>query len=125
MNAIILSAIWGVIMMLGGVFFKKISTPKYWAIGGIIIILVANITEFGGYSVFNIDTKGMLQFDNFGLLFNAIALSCTLIYFLLNGRDVEKVGIHVSEYFALIFFVLCGVTIASSFKTLLMLFFGH
>ena len=38
MNAIILSAIWGVVMMFGGVFFKKASTPKYWAIAGIIFI---------------------------------------------------------------------------------------
>ena len=66
----------------------------------------------------------MLHFDNFGLLFNTIAFGCTLLYFLLNGRDIEKVGNHVSEYFALIFFVLCGVAIASSFKTLLMLFLG-
>ena len=111
-------------MMLGGVFFKKASTPKYWAIAGITIILVANIAEFAGYSFFHIDTKSMLQFDSFGLLFNAIALSCTLLYFLLNGRDVEKVGNHGSEYFALIFFVLCGFALASSFKTLLMLFLG-
>src|SRR5207253_4178052 len=58
------------------------------------------------------------------LHFNTVILFCTLIYFLLNGRDIEKVGKHVSEYFALIFFVLCGVAIASSFKTLLMLFLG-
>ena len=70
MSAIILSAIWGVVMMFGGVFFKKISTPKYWAIAGVIIILFANITEFLGWQIFDIDTKGMLQFDNFGLLFN-------------------------------------------------------
>ena len=124
MNAIILSAIWGVIMMFGGVFFKKASTPKYWAIAGLIIILLSNIVEFFKHPFFNIDTKGMLHFDNFGLHFNTIAFFCTLIYFLLNGRDIEKVGKNVSEYFALIFFVLCGVAIASSFKTLLMLFLG-
>ena len=49
---------------------------------------------------------------------------CTLLYFLLNGRDIEKVGNNVSEYFALIFFIFCGVAIASSFNTLLMLFLG-
>ena len=124
MNAIILTAVWGVIMMFGGVFFKRTSTPKYWAIAGLIIILIANILEFFKYPFFNIDTKGMLRFDNFGLHFNTIALFCTLIYFLLSGRDIEKVGKNVSEYFALIFFVLCGVAIASSFKTLLMLFLG-
>src|SRR6476659_9413502 len=124
MNAIILTAIWGVVMMFGGVFFKKISTPKYWAIAGLVIILLANIFEFSGRQLFNINSRGMLHFDHFGLHFNTIILSCTLLYFLLNGRDIEKVGSHVSEYFALIFFVLCGAAIASSFKTLLMLFLG-
>jgi NADH-quinone oxidoreductase subunit N len=43
---------------------------------------------------------------------------------LLSGRDIEKIGIHVSEYFCLIFFVLCGVFISSSFNTLLLFFLG-
>ncbi len=124
MNAIIISAIWGVIMMFGGVFFRKISMPKYWAVAGIIILLTANILEFVGISFFKIDTKGMLHFDNFGLQFNTITFFCTLLYFLLNGKEIEKVGENVSEYFALIFFILCGVSIASSFNTLLMLFLG-
>ncbi|MGI8583462.1 MAG: NADH-quinone oxidoreductase subunit N [Chitinophagaceae bacterium] len=119
-----MSAIWGVVMMFGGVFFKKTSVSKYWAIAGLIIILTANILEFFDYKLFNIYSANMLQFDNFGLHFNTVALFCTLIYFLLNGRDIEKVGKHVFEYFALIFFILCGVAIASSFKTLLMLFLG-
>ena len=124
MNAIILSALWGVVMMLGGVFFKKSTTPKYWAIAGIIIILAGNLLEFFGHPFFNVDTKGMLRFDAFGLIFNSIAFISTLLFFLLNGRDFEKIGIHVSEYFSLIFFVLCGVSILSSFNTLLMLFLG-
>src|SRR5205085_10108212 len=49
---------------------------------------------------------------------------CVLIYFLLSGRDIEKVGMDVADYYALLFFVLAGVTIASSFSTLLMLFLG-
>ena len=124
MNAIILSAIWGVIMMFGVVYFKKSTTPKYWAIAGIVVILLANVLEFSGTHFFNVDTKGMLEFDNFGLHFNTIAFACTLLYFLLNGRDIENVDSHVSEYFALIFFVLCGVAISSSFNTLLLLFLG-
>ncbi len=124
MNAIILTALWGVIMMFGGVFFKKSTTPKYCAIAGIIIILSANILEFAGHHFFNVDTKGMLRFDSFGLHFNTIAFACTLLFFLLNGKDFEKIGSHVSEYFSLIFFVLCGVSISSSFNTLLMLFLG-
>ena len=111
-------------MMIGGVFFKKSTTPKYWAIAGIIILLAANILEFLGYPFFNVDTKGMLRFDSFGLVFNSIAFICTLLLFLLNGKDFEKIGQHVSEYFCLMFFVLCGVSILSSFNTLLLLFLG-
>jgi len=124
MNAIILTALWGVVMMFGGVFFKKRTTPKYWAIAGIIIVLVANIFEFFGHYLFNVDTKGMLRFDSFGLHFNTIAFICTLLFLLLNGRDFEKIGLHVSEYFSLIFFVLCGVAILTSYNTLLLLFLG-
>jgi NADH-quinone oxidoreductase subunit N len=124
MNAIILTAIWGVVMMFGGVFFKKRTTAKYWAIAGMIIILGANVLEFFGHPFFNIDTKGMLRFDSFGLHFNSIAFACTLLFFLLNGKDFERIGIHVSEYFCLMFFSLCGVAILSSFNTLLLLFLG-
>ena len=124
MNAIILSALWGVVMMIGGVFFKKSTTPKYWAVAGILIILASNILEFLGYPFFNVDTKGMLRFDSFGLVFNSVAFICTLLLFLLNGKDFEKIGQHVSEYFCLIFFVLCGLSILSSFNTLLLLFLG-
>ena len=124
MNAIILTALWGVVMMFGGVFFKKSTTPKYWAIAGIVLVLIANILEFLGHPFFNINTMGMLKFDSFGLHFNTIAFICTLLFFLLNGKDFEKIGLHVSEYFALMFFVLCGVSILSSFNTLLLLFLG-
>jgi NADH-quinone oxidoreductase subunit N len=66
----------------------------------------------------------MLRFDSLGLHFNTIIFICTLLFFLLNGRDVEKVGPHVSEYFSLMFFVLCGASILTSFNTLLLLFLG-
>ncbi|RYZ34610.1 MAG: NADH-quinone oxidoreductase subunit N, partial [Sphingobacteriales bacterium] len=69
-------------------------------------------------------TRNMLVFDNFGMLFNAVAVACTLIYFLLSAPDMEKVGSNLPDYFALIFFVLCGISIASSFNTLLMMFLG-
>ncbi len=125
MNAIILTAIWGVVMMFGGVFFKRKSTPLYWAVAGLVLILIANCQELVTLQpLFDVDVKDMLHFDKFNLTFITIALSCTLLFFLLSGRDIEKVGENVSEYFALLFFVLCGVSIAATFNTLLTLFLG-
>lgn len=125
MNVIILTAIWGVVMMLGGAFIKSKSTPKYLAILGLAVILIANCMQINsGASFFTIDVKEMLRFNSFNLTFINVAFGCTLLYFLLNGRDIEKVGDNVSEYFALIFFVLCGVALISTFNSLLMLFIG-
>ena len=127
MNAIILTAVWGIVMMFGGVFIKTKTTAKYLAIAGLAIILASNCYEVNisrPFDFFAIDVKDMLHFHSFNLTFITVMLGCTLLFFLLNGRDIEKVGNHVSEYFALIFFVLCGVCIAATFNTLLMLFLG-
>lgn len=125
MNAIIFTAIWGVVMMLGGAFIKTKATAKYLAIAGLVMVIVSSCIEFNnGVPFFMIDVKGMLVTNSFNLTFINVALGCTLLYFLLNGSDIEKVGEHVSEYFALIFFVLCGVAIISTFNSLLMLFIG-
>ncbi len=125
MNAIILTAVWGVVMMLSGAFIKNKSTPKYMAIGGLLLILIANSLElYTRDPFFAIDVKGMLHTTPINLTFITVMLSCTLLYFLLSGRDVEKVGSHVAEYFALMFFVLCGVCLVATFNTLLMLFIG-
>ncbi len=129
MNAIILTAIWGIVMMLAGAFIKNKSTPKYLAIGGLAIIIIANCIElYTREAFFSIDVKEMLNVYGdkaaFHLTFITVMLVCTLLFFLLNGRDVEKVGTNVAEYFALIFFVLCGVCLAATFNTLLILFIG-
>jgi NADH-quinone oxidoreductase subunit N len=125
MNAIILTAIWGVVIMLAGAFTKSKSLPRFLAIGGLALIIFSAAIELKSQeALFDIDVKNMLHTNSFNLTFIIVALSCTLLYFLLNGRDFEKVGANVSDYFALIFFVLCGVCISATFNTLLMLFLG-
>ena len=124
MNPILISAVWGVVMMFGGVFVKQASSVRVLAITGAAILFISNLLELNGIRIISIDPRPMLSFDNFGLLFNAVAYGCTLFYFLLSGKDIAKVGNHASEYYALIFFILSGVGIASSFSSLLMLFLG-
>src|SRR5947209_1905473 len=102
MNSIILTAVWGIVMMFGGVFIKNKKAPAYLAIAGVILVLFANCAELvSGEPWFDIDVKEMLHFNSFNLTFLSVAYSCTLLFFLLNGRDFERVGSNVSEYFAL------------------------
>ncbi len=112
-------------MMFGGVFFKSKSTPKYWAIAGLLLIIISNCMELqSGEPFFAVNVKYMMNFNSFNLTFITVALVSTLLYFLLSGSDIEQVGENVSEYFALLFFVLCGVCLSATFNTLLILFLG-
>jgi NADH-quinone oxidoreductase subunit N len=121
MNAILLSAIWGIVMMFSGILTQRKTAIRNTAIVGLALLVVVNYLDMAGHHV-AINVHKMLYFDTFGLLGNAIAFASTLLYVLLSGRDMEKVGNNLAEYFALIFFVLCGVSLITTFNTLLMLF---
>jgi NADH-quinone oxidoreductase subunit N len=90
----------------------------------LLAVIVVNILELKDLAAFSVDTKGLLVFDRFALLFSLIANVCSFAFFLLSSKDMERVGINYADYFALIFFVLAGVVISVSFKSLLMLFLG-
>jgi NADH-quinone oxidoreductase subunit N len=124
MNALLLSAVFGVLMMFASFLLPNKAGVRALAVIGLTAVVVVNILEITGQVFFHIDTKGMIVFDRFSLLFNTIIFISTLIYFILSARDMEKVGANYGEYFALIFFILCGVTLVSSFTSLLILFLG-
>ena len=124
MNTIIVSGLLGVVMMFSGIFTSNKMTIKNIAIVGLIVLFIANVVGTYGIWNINIDTKGMLEFNKFGMFFNSIIIISTLLYVLLVGKEITEVGNYASEYFTLIFFVLCGVSILSSYSNLLMLFLG-
>ena len=124
MNALIISAVLGVVMMFSGIVLKQNSAVRSVAFAGIIILLLVNSLEMCGTILFKVDINNLIAFNRFTLVFNSIAFGATFIYLLLTAEDMEKVGKSYAEYFALIFFVLCGVVLVTSFKSLLILFLG-
>lgn len=124
MNAIIFSAIWGVVMMFSGIATKNKKSISYTAIIGLFLLLLANVANVTGWFSVNVDTKNLLEFTKFGYTFNSIVIAATLLYVLLSSKAIEEVGNNVAEYYALIFFVLCGVSILCFYNNLLMLFLG-
>lgn len=124
MNLIIFAAIAGVVMMLSGLFVPNKRSVSVIAFVSILVLLAMNTFELKGYQLFNIALHGMFRFDTFGLLMNEILLIAGVIYFLLSAPDIENVGNNVPDYYALIFFVFCGVGIVTAYQSLLMLFLG-
>ena len=99
MNAIVISAVLGVIMMFTGLLNEKKSVPRLVAIAGLIVLLVSNFLELGGTRFFEFDVHNMLIFDSFGLLFNTIAFASTLIFVLLSRRDMENFLDHIERVY--------------------------
>src|SRR5688572_20651232 len=104
MNALISTALSGVIMMFAGLFVSNKQRIKYIAIFVLLVCLAANLAELSTIGAGERTFYGMITVSHFSILFNAIALGATLILFLLSGSAFENVGEHVSDYFALIFF---------------------
>ncbi|MBX2887049.1 MAG: NADH-quinone oxidoreductase subunit N [Ferruginibacter sp.] len=125
MNAIVFTALWGVIMMIAGAFVRSTTAPRYMGMLGIILVFVVNAMELtSGFSLFTLPTMDMVRSSTFNLTFLAVVFGITFLIFLLNGRDIEKIGKHKFEYFAILFFILCGVSLVSTFNNLLLLFLG-
>ena len=117
MNAIILSALWGVLMMYAGFATSNKKTISVIAVLGVIAVLVSNWLEFLGLPFFNIDTKGMLGYNAFGFVFNAVTHATLLMYFLLSAKEIEGSSKTPSDHYALIFFITAGISVIAGFKS--------
>ncbi len=124
MNALILSAVWGVVMMFSGVATKNNTVVRILAVTGLLLLLGASLLELNGMVLISFRLNGMLEFDQYVRVFIFIAILSTLLYLLLSMDDMERVGKYLPDYLALIFFVICGITLIASFRSLLILFLG-
>ena len=123
MKALIFTAVFGILLMLSGLFIKKKGSMQLLAVIGILLALLCTGLDMGTYG--QTPTRlfdGMLAVNRFGMGFTAVVLACTLIYFLLSGKDLAHIGRYTGEYFALIFFILTGIILAATYGNLLILF---
>lgn len=130
MKAIIAAALTGIILMFAGVIMRKKSSVVSLATGVFFLILGAAIWDFltpatgGGGAAVQVYFNQMLRFDAYSLWFNVLMAGCALLFVLLSGKEVSKVGIHVGEYFSLISFTIVGIFLLSGYNNLLILFLG-
>ncbi|MFT4060926.1 MAG: NADH-quinone oxidoreductase subunit N [Edaphocola sp.] len=127
MKPLIASALAGVIMMFAALSVKEKSTFTHLAIVLLLLVIGVNVYELTQIikgdvtlAVFN----GMLQYGSLAIWFNTLMGFVALLYLLLCGRHIEQVGNNVGEYYALIFFILCGANLLTGYHNLLMLFLG-
>lgn len=126
MKAIIAATVLGIIMMYAGFVIKDKKSVLSVATLLFVLLLGVNVYELitakPGESVafFNFQ----LTITPFSIWFNTLMTACTLLYVLLMGNDIIKVGKHTGEYFALFFFILVGTYLLTSFNNMLIMFLG-
>lgn len=124
MNAIIVSTLLGVIMMFSSWLTSSPKIQRNIGLAGMFILIIANLAHLKGWWVIDFDTNGMLAFNPIGLFANLTLFILTFIYLWINGEEIEKIGNHTADFYAIFFFILCGVSLLTSFDNLLMLFIG-
>ena len=126
MKAIIATTVFGVIMMFAGLVVnnrKSIATLAAVLFAALLGVNIWDLltTPANAPQLF---FSSMLRVEHYSLWFSTLMTGCSLLYVLLMGKEIQKVGTHVAEYFALIFFILCGLYILATYNNLLMLFIG-
>jgi NADH-quinone oxidoreductase subunit N len=124
MKAIIATTVFGVIMMFAGIMVSNKKSVAAIAAVLFAALLGVNIYDLATAPESELFFNRMLSIDRYSLWFNTLMSGCSLLYILLMGKEIQKVGAHVAEYFALIFFILCGLFILSTYSNMLMLFIG-
>lgn len=125
MNAIVVSAISGVGMMFAGLVFKK--SKQIQIAASILVLLILSATSYDIYlqkAATTLSYFNMIYIDSFTAYFNMLIAACSVIYILLFQGAIAQVGKNDAEYFALIFFMLTGIFLLSSYNNLLILFMG-
>ena len=127
MKAIIATTVFGIIMMFSGILVNNkksvaaIAAVLFAALLGVNIWDLASTPASGTDNLF---FNKMLRIEHYSVWFNTVMTGCALLYVLLMSKEIQRVGAHVAEYFALMFFILCGLYLLSTYNNLLMMFIG-
>ncbi|MFN9711288.1 MAG: NADH-quinone oxidoreductase subunit N, partial [Bacteroidota bacterium] len=124
MNLILIAAVWGIVMMLSGLFFRSKQSPVVMAILGSLALIGGSFADLYEYSFIHSNFNGLIEYDKFSHIFLLIISIALFFYLWLTAKEIIKVGAHPSEYFALIFFVMAGAGLVTLFNNLLILFLG-
>lgn len=127
MYALIASAACAIILMFTAALGGKEKGIASFAAVLLVVLLGCNVADLmavqqaGGAAFY---FNNMLLLDSYVVWINLLMTACVLVYVLLMGRHIRKVGRHVPEYYALIFIILVGLYLLSGYNSLLILFLG-
>jgi NADH-quinone oxidoreductase subunit N len=104
---------------------RKLLVPV--VLTGLAVIFFINYQDWqhaGPVVISGIDVSHMIRVDHFSVAFNAILICSAALIFALTVDFYKDESHHLSDYLAIIVFILCGAMVLTSFASLVMLFLG-
>ena len=70
------------------------------------------------------DMSHMMRVDSYSVAFSGLAIFASILFFLLAGDFYRNERQHLSDYLAILIFILAGALLLFTFRNLVMLFLG-
>jgi NADH-quinone oxidoreductase subunit N len=124
MNALIYTSALGILCLLAEIFnLRKVILPI--AIAGLLVILGLVVNDWNAdNSVREAALFNMLRADGFSMAFSGLLIALTVLLLLLSSEFYKNEKAKISDYVALIVFILAGGLAMVSFGNIAMLFLG-
>lgn len=120
MNTLIYTALLGLFSMVAEIFnLRKLVLPV--AVIALAIIFGLNLYD---WNLTTYHYHNMFKVDNFSVAFSALSIGITLIILILSGDYFGTEEKNISDYIAILVFVLCGSIMMFGFNNLAILFIG-
>ena len=110
--------------MFSGFYIKNNRALNIISVLMFLAIIIGGVCELNGCKMLVDRFPNMIGESVYGVSF-LIGLAALAVFFLLINKDqFEKVGNHVAEYYALMFFSFCGIAVLAQFNNLVLMFLG-
>ena len=93
-------------------------------LAAIFLVNFADWQHIGPIMIGGMDMSHMMQVDRFTVAFNAVLICASALVFALSSDYYKNEQHHLSDYLAILLFILCGAMVLTSFSSLVMLFLG-
>ncbi|MFM7813389.1 MAG: NADH-quinone oxidoreductase subunit N [Flavobacteriales bacterium] len=119
---LIISLLGIVILALDILKLRKLLLPSLFI--GMLGLIGSAIMDWGQNEIPFAQYGGMLQFDNYALIFTIAFAWIALAWFLMNSDHYALNSSKRTDIYAMVAFSLCGAVVLVSFTNLVMLFLG-
>lgn len=126
MNTLIYTSILGLICLALEILNLRRVLVTFVLLGlaGIFLVNGQEWAHTGPVMIGGLNMAHMMQVDHFSVAFSGVAIFITALIVALTSDFYQKETHHLSDYLAILLFVLCGALILFSYANLVMLFLG-